>query len=156
MNQTTCKEGDVSVSNGGAETLPLLGDLVLYYCRHADQPVLVQLYQAEVRGHAHTHTHTHTHTATVSHSSEYLCEISLVSPSTQLTLAGGERRREVFIHSLELGHTAGTRAVKAMGESPCDAPRQPQQHADKHTHSHTNSHRHTHTHTHIYIYIYIS
>ncbi|XP_073349735.1 phosphoinositide 3-kinase regulatory subunit 5-like isoform X2 [Pagrus major] len=77
--QTTCKEGDVSVSNGSVETLPLLGDLVLYYCRHADQPVLVQLYQAE------------------------------------LTLAGGERRREVFIQSLELGHTAGTRAVKAMG-----------------------------------------
>lgn len=35
----------------------------------------------------------------------------------QLTLAGGERRREVFIHSLELGHSAGTRAVKAMGKS---------------------------------------
>uniref|UniRef100_A0A671TUM4 Phosphoinositide 3-kinase regulatory subunit 5 n=1 Tax=Sparus aurata TaxID=8175 RepID=A0A671TUM4_SPAAU len=67
--------------NGCAETLPLLGDLVLYYCRHADQPVLVQLYQAE------------------------------------LTLAGGERRRDVFIHSLELGHTAGTRAVKAMGSA---------------------------------------
>uniref|UniRef100_A0A671TYC3 Phosphoinositide 3-kinase regulatory subunit 5 n=1 Tax=Sparus aurata TaxID=8175 RepID=A0A671TYC3_SPAAU len=81
VNQTTCKEGDVSVSNGCAETLPLLGDLVLYYCRHADQPVLVQLYQAE------------------------------------LTLAGGERRRDVFIHSLELGHTAGTRAVKAMGSA---------------------------------------
>uniref|UniRef100_A0A7N6A8R5 Phosphoinositide 3-kinase regulatory subunit 5 n=1 Tax=Anabas testudineus TaxID=64144 RepID=A0A7N6A8R5_ANATE len=61
------------------ERVPLLADLVLYYCRHADQPVLVQLYQAE------------------------------------LTLAGGERRKEVFIHSLELGHSAGTRAVKAMG-----------------------------------------
>uniref|UniRef100_UPI0037E8953A phosphoinositide 3-kinase regulatory subunit 5-like isoform X1 n=2 Tax=Semicossyphus pulcher TaxID=241346 RepID=UPI0037E8953A len=77
--QTASKEGDVSVSSGGTERLPLLADLVLYYCRHAEQPVLVQLYQAE------------------------------------LTLAGGERRREVFIHSLELGHTAGTRAVKAMG-----------------------------------------
>ncbi|KAI3360150.1 hypothetical protein L3Q82_014469 [Scortum barcoo] len=77
--QTACKEGDVSVSGGGTESLPLLADLVLYYCRHADQPVLVQLYQAE------------------------------------LTLAGGEKRREVFIHSLELGHTAGIRAVKAMG-----------------------------------------
>ncbi|XP_056136328.1 phosphoinositide 3-kinase regulatory subunit 5 [Lampris incognitus] len=33
----------------------------------------------------------------------------------ELTLAGGERITEVFIHSLELGHTAGTRAVKAMG-----------------------------------------
>ncbi|XP_062294650.1 phosphoinositide 3-kinase regulatory subunit 5-like [Scomber scombrus] len=73
------KEGDVSVSNGSMERLPLLADMVLYYCRNADQPVLVQLYQAE------------------------------------LTLAGGEKRKEVFIHSLELGHTAGTRAVKAMG-----------------------------------------
>ncbi|XP_078125935.1 phosphoinositide 3-kinase regulatory subunit 5-like isoform X2 [Sander vitreus] len=77
--QTACKEGDESVSSGSVEQLPLLADMVLYYCRHADQPVLVQLYQAN------------------------------------LTLAGGERRREVFIHSLELGHTAGTRAVKAMG-----------------------------------------
>nr|XP_046271005.1 phosphoinositide 3-kinase regulatory subunit 5-like isoform X2 [Scatophagus argus] len=78
--QAACKEGDdVPVSGGSTESLSLLADLVLYYCRHADQPVLVQLYQAE------------------------------------LTLAGGERRREVFIHSLELGHTAGIRAVKAMG-----------------------------------------
>uniref|UniRef100_A0A8C3A148 Phosphoinositide 3-kinase regulatory subunit 5 n=1 Tax=Cyclopterus lumpus TaxID=8103 RepID=A0A8C3A148_CYCLU len=77
--QTACKDADESVSS--VETLPLLADLVLYYCRHADQPVLVQLYQVE------------------------------------LTLAGGERRREVFIHSLELGHTAGTRAVKAMGSA---------------------------------------
>uniref|UniRef100_A0A3Q3IMN6 Phosphoinositide 3-kinase regulatory subunit 5 n=1 Tax=Monopterus albus TaxID=43700 RepID=A0A3Q3IMN6_MONAL len=66
-------------SSGSVERLPLLADLVLYYCREADRPVLVQLYQAE------------------------------------LTLAGGERRREVFIYSLELGHSAGTRAVKAMG-----------------------------------------
>ncbi|XP_029998034.1 phosphoinositide 3-kinase regulatory subunit 5-like isoform X2 [Sphaeramia orbicularis] len=77
--QTSCKESCTSVNSGTTEHLPLLADMVLYYCRHADQPVLVQLYQAE------------------------------------LTLAGGEKRREVFIHSLELGHTAGTRAVKAMG-----------------------------------------
>ncbi|XP_029294031.1 phosphoinositide 3-kinase regulatory subunit 5-like isoform X2 [Cottoperca gobio] len=75
--QTPCKEGNESVSSGSTESL--LADMVLYYCRHADQPVLVQLYQAE------------------------------------LTLAGGERRKEVFIYSLELGHSAGTRAVKAMG-----------------------------------------
>ncbi|XP_032442651.1 phosphoinositide 3-kinase regulatory subunit 5-like isoform X1 [Xiphophorus hellerii] len=74
------KEDDVSGGTGATEhRLPLLADLVLYYCRHADQPVLVQLYQAE------------------------------------LTLEGGEKRKEVFIHSLELGHTAGARAVKAMG-----------------------------------------
>ncbi|KAM4634407.1 phosphoinositide 3-kinase regulatory subunit 5-like [Polymixia lowei] len=77
--QTTCKADGGSVSSSSVERLPLLADLLLYYCRHANQPALVQLYQAE------------------------------------LTLAGGERRREVFIHSLELGHTAGTRAVKAMG-----------------------------------------
>ncbi|XP_062403857.1 phosphoinositide 3-kinase regulatory subunit 5 [Sardina pilchardus] len=59
--------------------LPILADLVLYYCRQAARPALIQLYQAE------------------------------------LTLAGGEKRNEVFIHSLELGHTAGTRAIKAMG-----------------------------------------
>ncbi|KAM8843998.1 phosphoinositide 3-kinase regulatory subunit 5-like isoform 2-T3 [Spinachia spinachia] len=79
MSQTACKDGDESVNS--EQRLPLLADMVLYYCRHGDQPVLVQLYQAE------------------------------------LTLAGGERRREVFIYSLELGHTAGTRAVKAMGSA---------------------------------------
>uniref|UniRef100_A0A3Q4FXY6 Phosphoinositide 3-kinase regulatory subunit 5 n=1 Tax=Neolamprologus brichardi TaxID=32507 RepID=A0A3Q4FXY6_NEOBR len=79
LSQAASKDDSVSHSNGGTEQLPLLADLVLYYCRHADQPVLVQLYQVE------------------------------------LTLVGGERRREVFIQSLELGHTAGTRAVKAMG-----------------------------------------
>ncbi|XP_030591363.1 phosphoinositide 3-kinase regulatory subunit 5-like isoform X2 [Archocentrus centrarchus] len=77
--QAASKDDAVSHSNGSVEQLPLLADLVLYYCRHADQPVLVQLYQVE------------------------------------LTLVGGERRREVFIQSLELGHTAGIRAVKAMG-----------------------------------------
>ncbi|XP_055008366.1 phosphoinositide 3-kinase regulatory subunit 5-like isoform X2 [Boleophthalmus pectinirostris] len=57
----------------------LLAEMVLYYCRHADETILVQLYQAE------------------------------------LTLSGGENRVELFVHSLELGHSAGTRAVKAMG-----------------------------------------
>lgn len=40
--------------SGSTGRLPLLTDLVLYYCRHADQPVLLQLYQAEV-----THKYTH-------------------------------------------------------------------------------------------------
>ncbi|MBN3314215.1 PIRK5 kinase, partial [Atractosteus spatula] len=75
--QTSKTEPDVSSST--RERLPILADMVLYYCRHAARPVLVQLYQAE------------------------------------LTLAGGMKRTEVFIHSLELGHTAGTRAVKASG-----------------------------------------
>ena len=30
------------------DRLPILADLVLYYCRYAARPVLVQLYQAEV------------------------------------------------------------------------------------------------------------
>lgn len=38
----------------------------------------------------------------------------LVSP-WQLTFIGGEKRTEVFIHSLELGHSAATRAIKASG-----------------------------------------
>ncbi|XP_041076427.1 phosphoinositide 3-kinase regulatory subunit 5-like [Polyodon spathula] len=65
--------------NNSKQRLPILADMVLYYCRHAAHTALVQLYQAE------------------------------------LTLAGGERHTEVFIHSLELGHTAGTRAIKASG-----------------------------------------
>ncbi|XP_061159678.1 phosphoinositide 3-kinase regulatory subunit 5-like isoform X3 [Syngnathus typhle] len=77
--QPAWKEEGVLENNGGEEHIPLMADLVLYYCRHADQPVLVQLYQAE------------------------------------MTLAGGEKRSEVFIHSVELGHTAATRAVKTMG-----------------------------------------
>ncbi|KAJ8378509.1 hypothetical protein AAFF_G00238920 [Aldrovandia affinis] len=77
MQQTSKIETDSYDSSN--DRLPILADLVLYYCRYATRPVLVQLYQAN------------------------------------LTLAGGERRTEVFIHSLELGHTAGTRAIKAMG-----------------------------------------
>lgn len=39
---------------------------------------------------------------------------SLFSP-WQLTFIGGEKMTEVFIHSLELGHSAATRAIKASG-----------------------------------------
>ncbi|XP_051987071.1 phosphoinositide 3-kinase regulatory subunit 5-like isoform X1 [Xyrauchen texanus] len=50
----------------------------------------------------------------------YYCRHATHSTLIQLyhaefTLAGGERSTEVFVHSLELGHTAGTRAIKAMG-----------------------------------------
>ncbi|KAI4873015.1 hypothetical protein NFI96_022778 [Prochilodus magdalenae] len=76
--QTSKTETDL-LEDSVEEGLPILADLLLYYCRNAARPALVQLYQAE------------------------------------LTLAGGETRTEVFVHSLELGHTAGTRAVKAMG-----------------------------------------
>uniref|UniRef100_A0A8B9QKR5 Phosphoinositide 3-kinase regulatory subunit 5 n=1 Tax=Apteryx owenii TaxID=8824 RepID=A0A8B9QKR5_APTOW len=61
------------------EQLPILADMILYYCRFATRPVLLQLYQ------------------------------------TELTFMGGEKMTEVFIHSLELGHSAATRAIKASG-----------------------------------------
>ncbi|XP_061215986.1 phosphoinositide 3-kinase regulatory subunit 5 isoform X1 [Neopsephotus bourkii] len=61
------------------EQLPILADMILYYCRFATRPVLLQLYQ------------------------------------TELTFIGGEKMTEVFIHSLELGHSAATRAIKASG-----------------------------------------
>ncbi|KAG5278997.1 hypothetical protein AALO_G00105000 [Alosa alosa] len=77
--QQTSKIDSDSYDDSLEVRLPILADLVLYYCRQAARPTLIQLYQAE------------------------------------LTLAGGEKRNEVFIHSLELGHTAGTRAIKAMG-----------------------------------------
>lgn len=34
----------------------------------------------------------------------------------QLTFITGEKTTEIFIHSLELGHSAATRAIKASGE----------------------------------------
>ncbi|XP_074486615.1 phosphoinositide 3-kinase regulatory subunit 5 [Sebastes fasciatus] len=77
--QQTSKTESESYDSSYEQRLPILADLVLYYCRYASRPTLIQLYQAE------------------------------------LTLACGERRTEVFVHSLELGHTAGTRAIKAMG-----------------------------------------
>ncbi|XP_053354522.1 phosphoinositide 3-kinase regulatory subunit 5 isoform X3 [Clarias gariepinus] len=75
----TGKPESECVEDSVEECLPIMADLLLYYCRNAARPALIQLYQAE------------------------------------LTLAGGETRTEVFIHSLELGHTAATRAIKAMG-----------------------------------------
>nr|XP_020478764.1 phosphoinositide 3-kinase regulatory subunit 5-like isoform X2 [Monopterus albus] len=113
LRQKSCKEEDVSGSSGSVERLPLLADLVLYYCREADRPVLVQLYQAEVRGAPRTVCCCRKYKSDrgLTCSQQVLCIVS----SAQLTLAGGERRREVFIYSLELGHSAGTRAVKAMG-----------------------------------------
>uniref|UniRef100_A0A8C7F294 Phosphoinositide 3-kinase regulatory subunit 5 n=1 Tax=Oncorhynchus kisutch TaxID=8019 RepID=A0A8C7F294_ONCKI len=77
--QQTSKMESELYDSSYEDRLPILADLVLYYCRHATRPALMQLYQAE------------------------------------MTLAGGEKRTEVFLHSLELGHTAGTRAIKAMG-----------------------------------------
>ncbi|XP_024420724.1 phosphoinositide 3-kinase regulatory subunit 5 isoform X1 [Desmodus rotundus] len=64
---------------GSATQLPILADMLLYYCRFAARPVLLQVYQ------------------------------------TELTFITGEKTTEIFIHSLELGHSAATRAIKASG-----------------------------------------
>ncbi|XP_053903456.1 phosphoinositide 3-kinase regulatory subunit 5 [Malaclemys terrapin pileata] len=70
---------EVEPTEESREQLPILADMVLYYCRFATRPVLLQLYQ------------------------------------TELTFIGGEKKTEVFIHSLELGHSAATRAIRASG-----------------------------------------
>ncbi|XP_060219427.1 phosphoinositide 3-kinase regulatory subunit 5 isoform X2 [Meriones unguiculatus] len=64
---------------GPAAQLPILADMLLYYCRFAARPVLLQVYQ------------------------------------TELTFVTGEKTTEIFIQSLELGHSATTRAIKASG-----------------------------------------
>ncbi|XP_067403865.1 phosphoinositide 3-kinase regulatory subunit 5 isoform X2 [Emydura macquarii macquarii] len=70
---------EVEPPEDSREQLPILADMMLYYCRFATRPVLLQLYQ------------------------------------TELTFIGGEKKTEVFIHSLELGHSAATRAIRASG-----------------------------------------
>uniref|UniRef100_A0A8D2J2Y8 Phosphoinositide 3-kinase regulatory subunit 5 n=1 Tax=Varanus komodoensis TaxID=61221 RepID=A0A8D2J2Y8_VARKO len=75
--QSAKPEGELLEESAGK--LSILADMVLYYCRFATLPVLLQVYQAE------------------------------------LTFMGGESRTEIFIHSLELGHSAATRAIKASG-----------------------------------------
>uniref|UniRef100_A0A8C1TMK3 Phosphoinositide 3-kinase regulatory subunit 5 n=1 Tax=Cyprinus carpio TaxID=7962 RepID=A0A8C1TMK3_CYPCA len=45
--QTSKIESDLS-EGAGEGRLPIFADLVLYYCRHAARPALIQLYQAEV------------------------------------------------------------------------------------------------------------
>ncbi|XP_035950562.1 phosphoinositide 3-kinase regulatory subunit 5 isoform X4 [Halichoerus grypus] len=65
--------------DGSSAQLPILADMLLYYCRFAARPVLLQVYQ------------------------------------TELTFITGEKMKEIFIHSLELGHSAATRAIKASG-----------------------------------------
>nr|AAN84787.1 PI3-kinase gamma regulatory subunit p101 [Mus musculus] len=64
---------------GSVTQLPTLADVLLYYCRFAARPVLLQVYQ------------------------------------TELTFVTGEKTTEIFIQSLELGHSATTRAIKASG-----------------------------------------
>ncbi|CAH2292102.1 phosphoinositide 3-kinase regulatory subunit 5 [Pelobates cultripes] len=59
--------------------MPILTDMLLYYCRFATRSMLLQLYQAEI------------------------------------TFDGGRKQTEVFIQSLELGHSAALRAIRASG-----------------------------------------
>lgn len=47
QQQTSKFESDLSEGTA-EERLPIFADLVLYYCRHAARPALIQLYQAEV------------------------------------------------------------------------------------------------------------
>lgn len=47
--QQTSKTESESYDDSYEQRLPILADLVLYYCRHAAGPALIQLYQAEVR-----------------------------------------------------------------------------------------------------------
>ncbi|NWH86523.1 PIRK5 kinase, partial [Aegithalos caudatus] len=74
-----CAKAEAEPQEHTQEQLPILADMILYYCRFATRPVLLQLYH------------------------------------TELTFIGGEKRTEVFIHSLELGHSAATRAIRASG-----------------------------------------
>nr|XP_032607523.2 phosphoinositide 3-kinase regulatory subunit 5 isoform X1 [Taeniopygia guttata]XP_032607524.2 phosphoinositide 3-kinase regulatory subunit 5 isoform X1 [Taeniopygia guttata] len=74
-----CAKSEAEPQEDSREQLPILADMILYYCRFATRPVPLQLYH------------------------------------TELTFIGGEKRTEVFIHSLELGHSAATRAIKASG-----------------------------------------
>ncbi|XP_063817115.1 phosphoinositide 3-kinase regulatory subunit 5 isoform X2 [Pseudophryne corroboree] len=65
--------------SGENPKMPILADMVLYYCRFANRSLLLQLYQAEI------------------------------------TFDGGRKQTEVFIQSLELGHSAALRAIRASG-----------------------------------------
>lgn len=54
--QQTSKTESESYDSSYEQRLPILADLVLYYCRYAGRPALIQLYQAEVRI---THLHSY-------------------------------------------------------------------------------------------------
>ncbi|XP_040187059.1 phosphoinositide 3-kinase regulatory subunit 5 isoform X1 [Rana temporaria] len=73
--QTSTPEND----SADTRKMPILADMVLYYCRFAKRSLLLQLYRAEI------------------------------------TFDGGRKQTEVFIQSLELGHSAALRAIKASG-----------------------------------------
>ncbi|XP_068119366.1 phosphoinositide 3-kinase regulatory subunit 5 [Hyperolius riggenbachi] len=74
-SQSSTTEND----SGDTSKLPILADMVLYYCRFARRSLLLQLYRAEI------------------------------------TFDGGRKQTEVFIQSLEFGHSADLRAIRASG-----------------------------------------
>ncbi|EDL10447.1 phosphoinositide-3-kinase, regulatory subunit 5, p101, isoform CRA_a [Mus musculus] len=113
---------------GSATQLPILADMLLYYCRFAARPVLLQVYQTETPWLA---------MAIMARSQPVTCwtystpssplEVPILVPRgptltfvlylcpLQLTFVTGEKTTEIFIQSLELGHSATTRAIKASG-----------------------------------------
>lgn len=139
MTQASCKEGEVSESSGSTECLPLLADLVLYYCRHADQPVLVQLYQVEVRGAPHTVSHL-SKCATVSrgsltHSVSFL--FCRAHSWRWLEETGGGR---CLFTLWSWGTALEPELLRAwVSHTLTDIPRQPQHHTLARTHRHTQS-----------------
>lgn len=65
--QQTSKTESESYDNSYEQRLPILADLVLYYCRYAARPALIQLYQIEVRHTSALDKHTHTHSCFLTH-----------------------------------------------------------------------------------------
>uniref|UniRef100_A0A8C5R5J5 Phosphoinositide 3-kinase regulatory subunit 5 n=1 Tax=Leptobrachium leishanense TaxID=445787 RepID=A0A8C5R5J5_9ANUR len=74
-----CQHTSKAENNQEVPQMPILTDMLLYYCRFATRSLLLQLYQAEI------------------------------------TFDGGRKQTEVFIQSLELGHSAALRAIRASG-----------------------------------------
>ncbi|XP_053565970.1 phosphoinositide 3-kinase regulatory subunit 5 isoform X2 [Bombina bombina] len=74
-----CQQSKPETDGADTSKMPILADMILYYCRFATRSVLLQLYQAEI------------------------------------TFDDGRKETEVFIQSLELGHSANMRAIKASG-----------------------------------------
>ncbi|KAM5135593.1 phosphoinositide 3-kinase regulatory subunit 5 [Mantella aurantiaca] len=74
-----CQSSTPESDSADTQKMPILADMVLYYCRFAKRSLLLQLYRAEI------------------------------------TFDGGRKQTEVFIQSLELGHSAALRAIKASG-----------------------------------------
>lgn len=133
---------------GSATQLPILADMLLYYCRFAARPVLLQVYQTEVSclaapGLLFPQASWQASWPCLCLWAYRSCPHPVAAPALcwrswvwgphrrsalmlwscplQLTFITGEKTTEIFIHSLELGHSAATRAIKASGER-CPSP----------------------------------